>query len=95
MSKLTGPQKRVLATMAQLRCIIAVYSGVQHTNRGRAWFNQAGRFLKTPRVRLGTAESLERRGLVKARYWYDQRYRQLILTSKGREIAKELKAKEG
>lgn len=87
---LSEPQQRVLRTMVQLRCVISIYSGVQHTDRGRAWFNQAGRFLKTPRVRLGTAESLERRGLVKARYWYDQRYRQLILTSKGREVAKGL-----
>lgn len=93
MMKLSKPQQRVLRTMVKLRCHISIYSGVQFTNRARAWFHQGGRWLKKPRVRLSTAEALERRGLVKAQGWpfgHDKRYRDLILTPKGREIAKEL-----
>lgn len=91
--KLSSAQQRVLRTMAELGCWISIHKGVQFTNRARAWFLQAGRILKTPRVRLGTAEALEHRGLVKAAGWpygSDPRYRDLYLTSKGREAAKEL-----
>ena len=70
MSKLTKPQKRVLRTMVQLkRCWISVYAGIQHTNRGRAEFVWFGFIRKQPRIRLGTVEVLERRGLVAERGW--------------------------
>ena len=96
--KLSEPQARVLRAMLELKCWISTYKGLQLTNRGRAWFVWAGQFLKGRRVRLGTVEALERRGLIKARGWpyaYDVRYRNLVLTDKGREVAKELEAQDG
>jgi len=96
--KLSQAQKRVLRTMLELKCWISVYTGLQLSNRGRAWFVWAGQFLNGRRVRLGTVEALERRGLLKAQGWpyeHDVRYRSLVLTPKGCEIAKELQDDPG
>ena len=99
MPKLSEAQRQALREMVQLkRCWISVYAGIQHTNRGRAEFVWFGFIRKQPRIRLGTVEVLERRGLVAERGWpfgaADSRYRNLWLTPKGREVAKELEEQD-